>query len=109
MRHNLQENQDVNLSVSEVTRRYAETVEELERFSRVNPRDIVDHDEIEKAEGALLDYEAYLLGKAAKMPLKTDDDFNAILDLWAAVSKSADEDCLQSNKLAMNIFRHLNR
>lgn len=109
MKHNLQVTEDVNLSVLELTQRYTETVAELERFARVNPRDVVDDEAMEKAEAALLDYEAYLLGQASKMPLKTDDDFNAILDFWATVSKSSDEENKPSDKIMMNIFRHLER
>ena len=109
MKQNLQVNAVVDLTVSELAQRYSETIEELERFAQINPRDIVDHEEMEKAENALLDYEAYLLGRAAKMPLKTESDIDAMMDLWSDVSKSSTEAEHHANRIVMNIFRHMDR
>jgi multidrug resistance efflux pump len=107
--NNFEVSANADLTVLELTQRYSETIEELERFSQINPRDIVDHEEMENAENALLDYEAYLLGRATKISLKTEADINAMMDLWSYVSKSSPEVATHSNKIVMNIFRHMGR
>jgi len=100
---------DKELTVTELRRLYSETLEQLKEFSEINPKDIDDLDEIENAEAALLDFESYLLGRASKMPLKTDEDVTALIDIWAEASSSTDDGNLQSNKIVKNIFGHFSR
>ncbi len=109
MKSDLRVSHDTGLSAIELRQIYTETVEELERFSRIKPSEIEDDVEMEKAEIALLDFEDYLVEQASRAPLKTQEDITALMDIWAKVSTSSEDNCGRSDKIVKNIFRHLSR
>ena len=97
-----------NLSVSDLNNLYSETVEELHRLSLIVPSGSIDDGDIDKAEAALLDLEAYLLNQASRVPLRDEKDISILMDLWAKFSASMDQSDNVSERIVKNIFRHLN-
>ena len=97
-----------NLSVSDLKTLYSETMEELHRLSLITPSGSIDDGKNDKAEAALLDLEAYLLNQASRVPLRDENDISILMDIWAKFSASMDQSDNISEKIAKNIFRHLN-
>lgn len=95
------------LSMSSLKQLYVETIEELQVCSEIKPEGTTEDAEHDLREGALLDFESFLLRRASKVPLRSDTDINSLMDIWSKASGVDRENPRPSDKIAMNIFRHL--
>ena len=94
-------------SAIDIKKIFIQTIEDLNQFSKIIPSGSIDDHETDVAEKALLGLEAYLLRRAARVPLKTSEEVEAMMDIWKLASDSSEECCDLSNKIVRNIFRHL--
>ncbi len=97
-----------NISFNSLYDLYDGTVEELRICSLIAPGEGSEDSEIDHREAALLEFENILVDRASRMPLKSSEDITNMIDIWAKVSGvHSESDIRQSDKIAMNIFRHL--
>jgi len=98
------------LSVGQLLDLYDGTIEELRFCANLDPVLEKDPEAADRREADLLNYESDLLEQAAHIPLKSKDDILKLMDLWAKASGVEDgEQPSASDRIAMNIFRHLNK
>ena len=96
------------LSVSSLVGLYNANMEELQLCANVNPCSEENTDETDIREAVLLDFEANLLQQAAQIPLRTRADLQGLMDIWKKMSSlQTDEFPSPSDRIVMNIFRHL--
>ncbi len=96
------------LSVSDLKSLYSGTIEELRECADYVPSDLNDDPDMDAREAALLDFEGHLLEQAARTPLKTSEDMQALMDIWMEAVGGQDQSVLSSTeKLVLNIFRGL--
>lgn len=96
------------LSVDHLGDLYNGVIDELRFCANVSPVLEIDPVAADKREADLLSLEEDLLQKAANIQLYSKDDILKLMDIW---EKSSDintgEDVGASDRIAMNIFRHL--
>jgi len=96
------------ISIRALHELYDQTMGELERCAQYIPEDSSENEEVDLREAALLELERFMLDSAATMPLKDTQGIHSLIDLWGKVSGVNNADNLRpSDKIAMNIFRHL--
>lgn len=96
------------LPVARLVELYDGTIEELRKCATADPRHEVDTHSADLIETKLLDYEASLVEQAARVPLKTEDDFEGIMSLWSKlVGLEEGQEISPSDRIVMNIFRHI--
>lgn len=96
------------LTLNDLMDLYEGTVDELQRCARIIPPLVLNDPEVELREAALLDFEAKLLSQAATVQLRTKNDMLHLMDIWAKAANIQIGDSIsQSDRIAMNIFRHL--
>lgn len=94
------------MSPSHLIQQYSETIEALRKCANLDPSQ--ETAGTDKREADLLDYEASLLEQGARVELSSEDDIRALTDLWAmAASLQTEGDVRPSDRIAMNIFRHM--
>jgi len=97
-------------TVSQLLDLYDGTIDELRFCANVNPVLELDPEAADKRELDLLNFESDLLEQAAHIPLNSKDDILKLMDLWAKASGIDEGDQPStSDRIAMNIFRHLNK
>lgn len=98
-----------HLTVIGLMELYDGTIDALKHCASIIPEPTPEFEEVELREGILLDFESNILNQAASFPLKTKDDVLGLMDIWAKVVNSSEEESVSaSDKIAMNIFRHMN-
>lgn len=96
------------LSPSSLDDLYDRTVEGLRICSQLSPSDTSDDQEMDQKEIELLEFESSLLEYASRIPLKSKEDVNILIEIWAKASGIHEDSYVrQSDKIVMNIFRHL--
>lgn len=96
------------LSAASLKGLYNGTLDELRRCAELEPKQTYNDTEADRLENALLDFEQTLLCRASKIPLKTKSEITDAMDIWAKASGVNDQvDVRPSDKIVMNIFRHL--
>ena len=107
-------NSDKNLDLSTLTTSslnalYDQTLDGLKKCSQVIPGEGDDEASVDDIELSLLEFEMSVLDCASKIPLKNPEDINQVIDLWAKASGiNAGVDLGPTDKIVLNIFRHLN-
>ena len=87
---------------------YEKTMGELSHCSQIAPGDLMDTPAMEQREIKLLEMETSVLNLASRVPLKNEEDINALIDMWEKASAvNYGEELRPTDKIAMNIFRHL--
>lgn len=87
---------------------YDQTMDELKQCSLVVPEWPAHDKDADIRETALVEFECALMDRAAQVPLKNSKDIQELVDFWGKVSGfSNGGDLSPSDKIAMNIFRHL--
>lgn len=98
----------VDLTIASLHELYDQTMDELEQCSLVLPEGPVEDKEADVRETALVEFECAIMDRAARVPLKTSQDIQELVDFWGKVSSLNDgADLRPSDRIAMNIFRHL--
>lgn len=98
-----------SFSMRKLLELYDNTIAELRRCANISPIQTQGIDEDEVCETALLDFEDIILNQAASAPLRTEDDVLGLLDIWERVTTDNSDGALSaSDRIAMNIFRHMN-
>ncbi len=95
-------------SVSQLMALYEGTIDELRFCANIDPSLEVDIEAADKREADLLNFEADLLDQAARIKLNSKDDVLNLMDMWAKASGvNEGEAPSASDRIAMNIFRHM--
>ena len=96
------------LSSASLKNLYNGTIEQLRLCAEMQPNQFSNDAEVDHMENALLDFEQSLLCRASRVPVKTKTDLKDIMDIWEKASGVNDQsDIRPSDKIVMNIFRHL--
>lgn len=95
-------------SVSHLAELYKQTIEKLRQCANFKPElDAANH-EVDLRETNFLDQEETLLEQASRIQLRSKDDVDCLMDIWMKVSGvQTGEDIRPSDRIAMNIFRHM--
>jgi len=89
---------------------YDGTIDELRFCANLDPVLEKDPEAADQRESDLLNYESELLEQAAHIPLNSREDVLILMDIWAKASGVEDgKQPSPSDRIAMNIFRHLNK
>lgn len=99
-----------NLSISDLRSLYIGTLDELRICADFVPSERDSDTDRDAREAILLDFEAKILEQASKVALKTDQDIQALIDIWTQASGSADPLRVSpSDGLVLNIIDTLHR
>ena len=106
---NIEQNFDLStLSPSALNDIYDRTIEELRKCAKIIPDNVLDEENADKIEVSLLECEMSVLRFASQVPLRSKGDINDLMDIWTKASGvNSGEDIRPTDKIAMNIFRHL--
>ena len=106
---NIEQNVDLStLSPSALNDIYDRTIEGLRKCSTIVPGDVSDDENTDKIELSLLKFELSVLRCASQVRLRSKDDVDDLMDVWAKASGiNSGEDIRPTDKIVMNIFRHL--
>ena len=97
------------LSIQDLSELYDGTLEELRYCAKIIPNQDVGNEDVELREAALLDFESNLQQQAATIRLRTKEDVLGLMDIWAKIANvQKDGVASPSDRIAMNIFRHMN-
>lgn len=97
------------LSIQELLHLYGGTVDELRHCAAFVPDGGPDDATQEAREQSLLGLEASILSQAAAVKVDSKDDVLKLMDIWGKVAEiDVTDDLSCSNRIAMNIFRHMN-
>lgn len=97
-----------NLSIKDLLKLYNGTVEELKQCANLEPDLDIETAETELKEAALLTLESNILEQAAKIQIRKKEDFLDLMDIWSkAIDAQTEEAASPSDRIAMNIFRHM--
>lgn len=105
----LEENYNLSkLPASALNDLYDRTFEELRKCSKLLPGNEVNDEHGDEKEFSLLEFEASVLNQVSRHPLHNAEDISELMDIWAKASGVNDaRDISVSDKIVMNIFRHL--
>jgi len=95
-----------NLSVTALKNLYEGALADLKASAEVRPDEESYTHEAREVE--LLDFESFLLTRAARVPLKSSEEINVLMDIWVKAAGIESGQALRaSDKIVLNIFRHL--
>lgn len=94
------------LSPTRLVELYDVVVEDLRQCASIDPK--FESEISDQREADLLGFEANLLNQAARVKIITQEDVEALMDIWAKASCiQSTEDVRPSDRIAMNLFRHM--
>ena len=98
-----------SLSIQDLIVLYDQTVDELQHCARIIPDGNIDDEKADIHEQALLEFETSILNQAAVAQISSKDDVLSLMDMWSKIAEiSANDIVSMPDRIAMNIFRHLN-
>lgn len=100
------------LTVSGLRDLYNDTISDLRECANIKPGYRHEEHALDQREEALLDFEMTLLKLASRIKISSKSDMLGLMDIWEKASGvntggDAGSDQALSNRIAMNIFRHM--